>query len=359
MTAYTLSEVAKWVDGDVIGDASILISDAMPLSDAVTGALTLADNPKLLETLDKSFASAAVVPNNFPVGNKPLIAVANPHAAFETIVTRFRPGPAMNARGVHPAAIVHESATVGAGTFIDAGAVIGEHVTIGERCRIFGGVNIMAHSRIGNDCVIYPSATLYSSTIIEDRVLIHAGAVLGAFGFGYRQVNGVHQRTAQLGWVHIESDVEIGAGTTVDRGTYGATHIGQGTKIDNQVQIGHNCRIGKHNLICAQCGIAGSSSTGDYCVLAGQVGIKDHLHIADRAVIGAQAGVMQDVEAGETMLGSPAVPFKLAMVQFANLARLGELRKQVRVLQAQVDLLTRNETSEFFESESEEPRRVA
>ena len=146
--------------------------------------------------------------------------------------------------------------------------------------------------------------TLYEYTQLGDRVVLHAGTVVGAYGFGYRQQGGRHLPTAQLGYVHIESDVETGAGVTIDRGTYGATRIGEGTKIDNQVMIAHNCQIGRHNILCSQVGVAGSCRTGDYVILAGQVGLKDHITLEDNVVVAAQSGVMHDIPAGEAHMGT-------------------------------------------------------
>lgn len=340
MSAITLDKIAEWVGGRIVGDQSLRIFDALPLQDASPNCITLADNPKFADKIESSPALAAVVPKGFPIGAKTLLVVDKPHLAFETIVNRLRPQSASHFSGVHPAANVDPAAHIGAGTVIQPGAFIAENVTIGQRCTIYSGVNIMAGCQVGDDCTLYPNVTLYPATTLENRVLIHAGATLGAFGFGYRMLEGRHVRTAQLGWVQVESDVEIGAGTTIDRGTFGATRIGEGTKIDNQVQIGHNCHIGKHNLLCAQVGIAGSCTTGDYVVMAGQVGMKDHINIADRVVIGAQAGVMQDIGAGQVMLGSPAMPHKQTMQQIAALTRLPEMRRQLRDLQHHLDELT-------------------
>ena len=341
MKALTLGEIAAWIDGKTFGDGSILIHDALPLQDATATSITLADNAKHAARLEDSIAPAAVVPLGFPLINKPLIHVENPHAAFELLIKKLRPAAESHLAGVHPSALVHPSATVGSGTVIQAGAIIGERVVIGKNCTIYSGVNIMAGSRVGDGCILFPCAVLYPATIIEDRVVIHAGAILGAYGFGYRLVNGRHERTAQLGWVHIEADAEIGAGTTIDRGTFGATRIGMGTKVDNQVQIGHNCHIGRHNLICAHVGIAGSCVTGDYVVMAGQVGMKDHTRIADRVVIGAQAGVMNDIAAGEVFVGSPALPHRQTMQQVAAVERLPDMRRQLRALQREVANLTK------------------
>jgi UDP-3-O-[3-hydroxymyristoyl] glucosamine N-acyltransferase len=178
---------------------------------------------------------------------------------------------------------------------------------------------------------------VYEGTIVGDDCIIHAGAVLGAYGFGYSVVQGRHERSAQLGYVELGPRVEVGAGTTIDRGTYGPTTIGEGTKIDNLVMIAHNCKIGKHNLLCSQVGIAGSSSTGDYVVLAGQVGVRDHVHIGTGAQIGAQAGVVRDMADGGAYVGSPAGPEREYLACVIGFNKLPEMRKQLKQLQRDVD----------------------
>jgi UDP-3-O-[3-hydroxymyristoyl] glucosamine N-acyltransferase len=197
----------------------------------------------------------------------------------------------------------------------------------------------MSGCRLGRNVTIYPNAVLYDNTQVGDRSIIHSGAVLGCHGFGYRFMGGRHEPSAQLGNVEIGCDVEIGAGTTIDRGTYGPTTVGDGTKIDNLVMIAHNCRIGRHNMICSQVGIAGSSSTGDYVVLAGQVGVKDHVRIGDGAVLGAMAGVTHDVPPGAHMFGIPATDEREQKVRLATLAKLPDMRRQLKALQRVVDQL--------------------
>jgi UDP-3-O-[3-hydroxymyristoyl] glucosamine N-acyltransferase len=200
---------------------------------------------------------------------------------------------------------------------------------------------------------------LYEDTIVGDRCIIHAGAVIGAYGFGYLTEHGRHRLSAQLGHVEMESDVEIGACTTIDRGTYGPTAIGAGTKIDNLVQIAHNCRIGRHNLLCSHVGIAGSCTTGDYVVMAGQAGSRDHINIGDRVTVGAQAGIMHDIDDGETQVGSPATPVRQQMVMQAALSRLPEMRKELKALQHQVERLERRVESLFDEPDSNSKREAA
>jgi UDP-3-O-[3-hydroxymyristoyl] glucosamine N-acyltransferase len=187
--------------------------------------------------------------------------------------------------------------------------------------------------------MIYPNAVLYENTIVGDRCLIHSGAVLGAFGFGYNSSSGTHQLCSQLGWVEIGNDVDIGACSTVDRGTYGPTTIGDGTKLDNQVQVGHNCRVGRHNLICSQTGLAGSSSTGDYVVIAGQAGLRDHVHVGDRSMVGAKSGVMNDVEPNSKVVGLPATEERFQYSCVVAVHKLPAMRHQVVAMQKQLDAL--------------------
>ena len=207
------------------------------------------------------------------------------HNAFTTAVLHFRPQPKVDRTGVSPAAAVSPAARLADDVEVHAGAHIGDDVVIGRGSTIHSGVCLMPGCVLGDHVTIFPNAVLYENTCVGNRCLIHAGAVIGAYGFGYNTVNGQHQISAQLGFVEIGNDVEIGAGATVDRGTYGPTVIGNGTKIDNLVMIAHNCRIGRHNLICSQVGVAGSTKTGDYVVMAGQVGVRDHVEIGERAVL--------------------------------------------------------------------------
>jgi len=169
---------------------------------------------------------------------------------------------------------------------------------------------------------IFPGAVLYENTVVGARSTIHAAAVLGAYGFGYDHVDGRFRLTAQLGNVIVGADVEIGAGTTIDRGTYGPTVIGDGTKIDDQVMIAHNCRLGRHNMLCSQVGIAGSSTTGDYVVLAGQVGVRDHVHVGSGAIVGAKGGIVNDVPEGSRYIGIPATPEREQKLKQAALSKL-------------------------------------
>jgi UDP-3-O-[3-hydroxymyristoyl] glucosamine N-acyltransferase len=337
--AHTLRELARLVGGAVSGDGDLRIHGAAILRDARDGQITLADRPQLADALAASQASAVVVGVDFRPSGLPSIAVDDVHEAFARIVACFRPPRPRRAVGISPRADVSPTARLGRNVDVHPGAVVGDDVEIGDGSVIHSCAVVMAGCRLGREVTVFPGAVLYENTVLGDRVVVHGGAILGAYGFGYEKVDGRHQLCAQLGNVEVGDDVEIGAGATIDRGTYGPTVIGEGTKLDDQVMIGHNCRIGRHNLLCSQVGIAGSSTTGDYVVMAGQVGIGDHLRIGDDVQIGAQAGVMDDIAGRQTMLGSPAIPLRDQMVIIAALSKLPELRKQVRSLQRTIEEL--------------------
>ena len=344
----TLKKIAELVGGQLHGPdhhngpevpiADIVIRGTGTLSSARQGEITFADSPKAIEKLERSPAAAVIVPGDLKSSDRPYIQVEDVRESFAKVVSMFRPPRASIRVGISPAAHVASNARIAADVDIHAGATIGDDVEIGAGTTIHANVTIMAGCRIAENVTIFPGAVLYEDTIVGARSILHANVVIGAYGFGYDTVaDGTHHLGAQLGYVEIESDVEIGAASTVDRGSYGATTIGSGTKIDNQVQIAHNCRIGRNNILCAQVGIAGSSTTGDYVVMAGQVGVPDHCHIGDQVTVGAKSGVMRDVPSGQTMLGIPATPERTQMQLLAALQRLPEMRKQVRAMQRTVD----------------------
>ena len=337
----TLAQLAELVGGDLHGDGNLILRGAAPLCDARDGHITMLDRADREACLERCQASAILAPTDLTPNGRPLIRVDNVHGAFATIVSHFRPRRTVGSRGISSEAFVSPTAMVGADVDIHPRAVIGDDAVIGDRVTIHSGVKVQAGCRIGNDVTIYPNAVLYEDSVVGDRCIIHAGVVLGADGFGYDSSTGIHKLSSQLGNVVLEADVEIGANSTVDRGTYGATLIGEGTKIDNLVQVAHNCRIGRHNMLCAQVGIAGSTTTGDYVVMAGQVGVKDHVQIGTGAVLGAMAGVIGDIPPQTQYVGVPATPVREQAIKQAALAKLPEMRKQMRRLEKTVEKLTR------------------
>ncbi len=337
----SLQEVAQLVGGTLIGDANFMLSGAAPLSEVTDGQITLIDKAERLVGFNTK--AALLVAQGIDCGEIPHIVVADfneVHLAFAKIITHFRPRRKKSFCGISPSATVSPAARLAPNVEIYPGVIISEDVEIGTGTVIHSGVSIQPGCRIGENVTIFPNVTLYEDTVLGDRVILHAGVVLGAFGFGYRQVAGNHKMTSQLGFVQLEEDVEVGANSTIDRATYGITHIGQGTKIDNLVQIGHNCHLGKHNLICSQVGIAGSTTTGDYVVMGGQAGLRDHIHIGDRATLSAMSGVMSNVPDDAVMLGAPATPVHEQKLQFVAIAKLPSMRKEFRALTKTVAQIT-------------------
>ncbi len=338
----TLKELAAQIDGRIVGPAdspSVNISRAAVIELADSTSITFVRDSQHWAAFVASTAAAAIVSGFEPGLEKPTIVVSDAESAFARIVTRFRPPVVRPAVGISPQAIVHPTAQIAADVDIYPLAYIGAGTVIESGSVIMPGVCILENCQVGARVRIFPNAVLYENTIVGDDSIIHAGAVIGAFGFGYKSHQGRHQLSAQLGHVEVGSAVELGANTTVDRGTFDATRIGDGTKVDNLVMIGHNCQIGQHNLLCSQVGIAGSCTTGNYVVMAGQVGIGDHLTIGEKAILAAKSGVMHPVPAGQTYLGIPATPIREQMQILAVKAKLPELRKQVKDLTARVSEL--------------------
>lgn len=343
--AVTLGELADRLKGRLADaqTASLLLLGAKPIHEAGPGDLTFLDGDKNLPLWKTCQAAAVLVSPRFtpPEGCRvlPRLEVDDPLMAFAQAVPLFRRPPPPSFQGIHPQAIVAESARLGRDVTIHPGVVIGERVELGDHVVIYPGAVIQEDCQLGNDCVVHPRAVLYPGVILGQRVVIHAGSVLGGDGFGYRFHQGRHLKVPQLGGLVVGDDVEIGCNTTIDRGTFGDTKIGAGTKIDNLVQIGHNTSIGQHNLVCGLVGIAGSCVTGDHVVLAGQVGLRDHITIGPRAVIGAQAGVSRDVKPDAAVVGSPAIPDKDFKAIYAASLRLPRLSNQLRELAERLDRL--------------------
>jgi UDP-3-O-[3-hydroxymyristoyl] glucosamine N-acyltransferase len=326
----TVRQLAEWVRGEVLGDGELPISNARTLTEAEPGDITFVEHDRHLSAWHASRASAAIVPAGIPVNGRPIIRVADPLMAFIRVVQNLRGRVTTeNAPAISAHAHIHPSSKIGLGVNIGPHVVIGEGSEIGSGCVLHPGVVIGRFCKIDEQVTLYPHVVVYDECIIGKRVVIHANAVIGADGFGYRIHEGRHIKIPQLGWVELEDDVEVGAGSTIDRGTFGPTRIGQGTKIDNLVMIGHNCQIGRHNVLCSQVGIAGSSTTGDYVIMAGQVGVADHLTIGDQVTIGAKSGVPRSIPSNSQVLGYPAIPHKEQARIFISMEKLPEIRKDV------------------------------
>lgn len=345
-----LGELSELVGARLVGASDTVIQDAKITVRASQADITLASSEEHLKAFRESDAPAAVVSDKLVLEDesagepKSYLVVEDPEAAFAEIVQLFRPIVERKRNGISPHANVSDSAEIAEDVDIMPSAFVGDNVKIGCGTIIYPNVSILENTVIGANTRIFPNAVIYENTVIGDRCIIHGGAVIGAYGFGYRS-GATHKLSVQLGNVVLGNDVEIGSNTTIDRGTYDSTTIGDGTKLDDLVMVGHNCQIGKHNLLCSQVGIAGSTVTGDYVVMAGQVGVGDHLEIGDKVTLAAQSGVMHNLDSNQVYLGSPAVPVRDQMKIYAVVAKLPEMRKQLRKLQNNVELITTSDAT--------------
>jgi UDP-3-O-[3-hydroxymyristoyl] glucosamine N-acyltransferase len=339
---WTLAAIAELVEGEFLGDGAREITAALPLHESHDKAITLISHRRYLNRLDAIVAGGVIVGRKLLEAEKidcaalvargqvgGTIVVNDPLAATLRVALKFQPAAAPPEAGVHPQAFVHPTALVGAGASIGPFAHVGARSVIGERAILHPHAVVREDCRVGREVEIHPHAVLYPRTEVGDHCILHSGVVLGCDGFGYVLRDGRHVPVPQLGKVVLQADVEIGANSAVDRATLGSTVIGEGTKVDNLAQIAHNCRLGSHNIIVGQVGLAGSVTTGSYVVIAGQTGVADHVTIGDRAVIGARSGLYTDVPAGETYLGLPAKPERDVKRDVLNIERLSELRRQM------------------------------
>jgi UDP-3-O-[3-hydroxymyristoyl] glucosamine N-acyltransferase len=333
----TLDQLAALTQGVILnGDPQLRLTGFGGLRESGAGDLSFFANERYLNDLRRTTASAVLVPEGFAeaVSGVALVACANPSAAFGEVVRRFMPRPREFRPGIHPSAALDASAkmdrskvSIGPCAVVEAGVEIGDGTEIGAGCVIAENV------RIGRDCVLHPRVTVYRHCLIGDRVRLHSGVVIGADGFGFEFIDGRHRKIDQVGIVQIDSDVEIGANSTVDRARFGRTWIGEGAKIDNLVQIAHNCVIGKHVIVVAQSGIAGSTRVGDYTVVAAQAGIAGHLDIAAGVTITGRCGVTTDIRAKGLYAGMPAQPLADYQRQQVLVRKLPGLYERVKRLE--------------------------
>ena len=339
----TARDIARIVEGELSGNPEQMVTGLAGIREAAPGDISFVASPKYQAVIKTTRASVLIVAKDLDVSfGGTLIRVENPVEAFAKLVEQVAPRPVTHKPGIHPSAVIAPSAQLGRNVSIQPYAVIDESAVVGDRTVIGAGSYIGNECRIGADCLLYPGVSVRERTSLGDRVILHGGVVLGADGFGFEAVGDEHKKIPQVGTVEIGDDVEIGANSAIDRGRFGKTRVGRGTKIDNLVQIGHNCVIGEHCIICGLVGLAGSTIIGNHVTIAGQAGIAGHLTVGDKSIIMAQAGVTKDVPAGSVMLGAPAVPHKEFKRVHAAVQRLPETLAKIHELEQQLaELRTR------------------
>ena len=328
-----VAEIARLLGTVVRGDAGREIRGLAALESAGPDDLTFAEGERALTRAVQSRAGCIIVPPEVRLEGQTTLAVANPKLAFIRAADVLRPAPAA-LPGIHPTAVIASNARLAPDVSVGPYVVVESDVIVGSGTSLGAGVYLGRGVRVGAGCTLHPRVTAYPGAKIGDRVVLHAGVVIGGDGFGYVFADGRHHKFPQLGQVVIEDDVEIGCNTTVDRGSLDTTVIGQGTKIDNLVQVAHNVRIGRHCVIAAQTGISGSVEIGEYVVLGGQVGVADHVRLEDQVVAGAQAGIPTGkiIRKGTTVWGTPARPLTEFKKMYAHMSNLPALARKVKEL---------------------------
>lgn len=333
-----LNNIAALVGGSLKGDGEIEISDVRGIEDAGEGHVTFVVKKKFIKQLAQSKASAVIVDQELDLDVAQIIT-ANPMQAFAKLLSAFhpetQPEPHVDSR-----AAIGQNVKLGDNVTIFPFVFIGDNVSIGDGTVLHPGVVVGPDCQLGENAVLHPNVTLYRKTILGNRVILHAGVVIGADGFGYTvDEKGEHYKIPQIGQVVIEDDVEIGANTCIDRATLGATIVKRGTKIDNLVQIAHNCTIGEHSILVSQVGMAGSCTLGHHVVLAGQVGLADHVTIGDQAILTAQSGTFRDIESKGVYGGSPSVPVNTWRKYVTLLPKLPDLSRKIKDLESRLNAI--------------------
>lgn len=332
----TLQQLADLIGASLEGDGALTVSGIAPIDQASPSQVTFLSNKKYERHLADTRAAAVIVADTFRMsrGDIATLRMKDPYLGFVRSLHLFHPAIAYDKPGVHPSAVLHETAVLGKDVTIAANAVLGEGVVMGDRSVIAEGVVLRKDVRVGEDCLLYPNVTVLDRCAIGNRVIIHAGTTIGSDGFGFAPEGKEYRKIPQVGAVRIEDDVEIGANCAIDRGALGDTIIRRGCKLDNLIQIAHNVELGENTVIAAQSGISGSTHVGTHVIIAGQVGIVGHIDIGDDVTVSAQSGVSRSLHGpGKVFRGSPAREIHEELRQEAAQRQLPELIQTVRALE--------------------------
>lgn len=338
----TAQEIAELVGGSLRGVCSQPLHGVAALSEATDLDVSFLGNEKYRDQVLPSKAGVVLVPPEFeppPPEGRAWVVCENPSDAFNAVIALFTPPPEKYLPGIHPSAVISPRASVPASVHVAAGVIIEDNASIGENTVLLPNVYIGRKSSVGADCLLYPNVVVRERCLLGNRVIIHAGAVIGTDGFGYKSGPAGHEKIPQVGIVQIDDDVEIGANSCVDRARFGRTWIRRGTKIDNLVQVGHNVEVGEQGMIVAQVGIAGSCRLGKGVILAGQAGLSGHLQIGDGSIVMGQAGVSKNLEPGAIVIGAPAIDRREFARQQLYIGRLDKTNATLKQLQAEIEEL--------------------
>ncbi len=343
---FKAKDIAAFLNGEIVGDGDVRISGVSKIEEGKSGTLSFLANPKYESYIYKTNASVVLVNSNFVPRSevKPtLIKVEDAYQAFASLLDMYMQAKAKIKKGVEQPSFVDETATLGEDIYIGSFTYVGKNAEIGNGVKLYPQVYVGDNVTIGDNTILYAGVKIYEDSVLGSNCILHAGAVVGSDGFGFApQSDGTYQKIPQIGNVILEDNVEIGANSTLDCGTFGSTIIRKGAKIDNLVQIAHNCEVGENTAIAAQTGLAGTTKVGKNCRLGGQVGLAGHLTIGDNVNIGAQSGVAKSVKSNETLLMSPAFNYKDAVKAAIIFKNLPKLRDEVIQLQKAVKALTDN-----------------
>lgn len=340
---FTAQQIAAFLGGDVVGDAQVSVSNLAKIEEGTPGTLTFLSNPIYTQYIYTTQASIVLVRRDFepehPISST-LIKVDDPYSCLTRLLELVNQATMGDKKGVESPSFIASSAQLPDDAYVGAFAYIGERVEVGCGAKIYPQVYIGDDVKLGNNVILYPGVKIYHGCRIGDNCIIHAGAVIGADGFGFApQPDGTYKKIPQIGIVIVEDNVEIGANTTIDRATMGATIIRKGVKLDNLVQLAHNVEIGENTVMAAQVGIAGSSKIGAQCMFGGQVGVAGHRHVGNHVNVGAQTGIPNDVKDNVEIMGYPAVPKIDFARQTIHVKRLPELNNTVKQLQREIEEL--------------------
>lgn len=341
---FSAKQIADFLKGEIVGNPDATVTDFSKIEEGKPGTLTFLGNPKYTPYIYQTEADIVLVNDDF-VPDKPiratLIKVSNAYTALASLM-KMAGRDTPEKTGIEEMSYISSTATVGENVYVGSFAYIGDQTQIGDDSKIYPQSFVGERVKIGKNCILYAGVKIYHDCVIGDNCIIHAGAVIGADGFGFSKEEEQYHKIPQMGNVLIEDDVEIGANTTIDRAVMGSTIIRRGVKLDNLIQIAHNCEIGENTVIAAQTGVAGSTRIGENCVLGGQVGIGGHITIGKHSQIGAQSGIISNTKEGSEIMGSPAYPVKNFFKSSVIIPRLPDMYRQLNVLEKEIAELKKN-----------------